>query len=136
MTRPTVYTPPGFVDRTGYRAECRRDVRRRRKRPTVLLVTWASLVIPVAITAAGWLIGKPLTPELLAALGTLVWFARRLEGRWQARLTDHSDAIRAIAARQDISTGRAETVYALVERQIEAELVRTPQALPPGGRRP
>ena len=111
-------------------------MRRRRKRPTVLLVTWASLVIPVAITAAGWLIGKPLTPELLAALGTLVWFARRLEGRWQARLTDHSSAIRAIAARQDVSTGRAETVYALVERQIEAELVRTPQALPPGGRRP
>ena len=111
-------------------------MRRRRTRPTSILVAWASLVIPVIVTTAGWLLGKPLSAELLAALATLTYWAVGSDRRWRARLADHNGAIRAIAARQDVSTGRAETVYALVERQIEAELVRTPQALPPGGRRP
>ncbi len=111
-------------------------MRRRRKRPTSLLATWASLAIPVAITTVGWLLGKPLTPELLGAIGTMTWWALRSERDWQARLADHNGAIRAIAARQDVSTGRCETVYALTERQIAAELVRTTQALPPGRRLP
>ena len=112
-------------------AECHVHVRRQRKRPASILVTWASLLIPVAITATGWLMGKPLTPELLAALGTLTWWAIRSEKRWQERLADHNRAIREITSRQDVSTVRAEGVYALVERQLLAETVR-PQALLPG----
>ena len=90
----------------------------------------------MAITATGWLMGKPLTPELLAALGTLTWWAVRSEKRWQSRLADHNGAIREIAARQDVSTVRAEGVYALVERQLVAETARPVQALPPGRLRP
>ena len=116
--------------------QCRPDVRRRRKRPASILVAWISLLIPVAITATGWLMGKPLTPELLAALGTLTWWSVRSERRWQARLADHSRTVRMIAESQGVSTGRVETVYALTERQIAAEMVRPTQALPPGRPRP
>ena len=132
-SRVKVYTHARFVDRMALGPECRADVLRRRTRPVALLVQWASLLVPVLITATGWLLGKPLTPELLAALGTLTWWAARSERRWQERLSDHRSAIRSIAASQEVPTGRVETGYGLVERQIEQEKRRM-QALPPGRR--
>lgn len=130
-----VYTHARFVDRPAPGVECRADVPRHRTRPLALLVQWASLLVPVIITATGWLLGKPLTPELLAALGTLTWWAARSERRWQERLADHRRAIRSIAVSQDVPTGRVESGYVLVERQIEQELKRM-RALPPGRRPP
>ena len=92
-------------------------------------------MIPVGITAAGWLLGKPLTPELLGTLGTLTWWALRSERVWKKGLADHTAAIRSIAQRQGVSTTRGDTVYALVEQQIEDEQ-RRPKTLPLGRLRP
>ena len=97
-----------------------------------MLVTWASLLVVVAITGVGWLMGKPLTPELMAALGLLTTWAGGTGISWKQRLTDHNVAVERIAQSQGVSPGRVETEYALVERQIEQ--VKITQALPPGRR--
>jgi len=96
-------------------------VRRRRDKPIPIGITWLTLLICLGILVAGWLLGKPMTPELLGMLTVITGWAIRSETAWNRRLADHSAGIRALSDSQEVSTGRAETVYDLVERQLEAE---------------
>lgn len=103
--------------------------RRRAGRLWPILLGSTVHLICLGLVAVGWWYGKPLTPELLAALVAFVGFASRTDGAMWRRLRGHDDALAAIAAHRGISPERVASMYDLVEEEVartEAQARRSP----------
>ena len=93
----------------------------RRRRPLPIFLTWISAVGVLAIVTVGWWTGRPLSPELMAVIAAFWSWAVKSDISWSRSLADHDRAVKELAVRKGVPDARVETVYALVEHEVETE---------------
>lgn len=99
----------------------------RRRRPLPIVLTWLSAVGVLAIVTVGWWAGKPLSLELAGTITAFWAFTVRSDLSFHRRLGDRDRAVKELAVRKGVPDARVETVYALVEAELEGERRRQRQ---------
>lgn len=75
----------------------------------------------LAIVTVGWWTGRPLSLELAGTITAFWAFTVRSDLSFHKRLGDRDRAVRELAARKGVPDARVETVYALVEAELDGE---------------
>lgn len=119
---------------TGPQTSVRRRRLARRGRVWPIVLTWTAYAIALGFVGAGWWIGKPLTPELLAVLVSFLGFNARTDLATWRRLRGHDSALAAIAEHRGISQDRVASAYDLVDEDLARQEARE-RKQPPKPRR-
>lgn len=93
----------------------------RRSRPLPIILTWISAVGVLAIVTVGWWTGRPLSLELAGTITAFWAFTVRSDLSFNRRLGDRDRAVKELAVRKGMPDARVETVYALVEAELDSE---------------
>jgi len=82
---------------------------------------WLAYAIALGIVGAGWWLGKPLTPELLAILAAFLAYAAKGDVAVVRRLRGHDRALLEIAEHRGVSPETVASVYDVVDDAIAQE---------------
>ena len=94
---------------------------RRRRKPLPIVLSWLSAVLVLSIVVVGWWTGRPLSPELMGVIGAFWLFTVGTDVAWTRSLSERDTAIKELAVRKGVQDEKVETVYALVEAEVEDE---------------
>ena len=95
--------------------------KRQQRRPLPIFLTWLSAVGGVALVTTAWWTGKPLTIDMQIVIGIFLSWSLKMDVSWARRLADHTRAVKEIAESKGVPNAQVETIYAVVEDEVETE---------------